>query len=51
MVRYGNLKANAGRVSTHNIFELEQLEREKENQKRVTSQNLMRSTEGGNLVK
>lgn len=29
MVRYGTLKANAGRVGTHNIFELEQLERER----------------------
>lgn len=28
MVRYGTLKANAGRVGTHNIFELEQLKRE-----------------------
>lgn len=51
MVRYGTSKANAGRVGTHNIFELEQLEREKENQERVASQNLMPSTEGGNLVK
>lgn len=51
MVRYGTLKANAGRVNTHNIFGLEQLEREKENQERVASQNLIRSTEGGNLVK
>ena len=47
MVRYGTLKANAGRVGTHNIFEREQLEREKENQKRVASE----KPHGGNLVK
>lgn len=38
MVRYGTLMVNVGRANTHNIFEREQLEKEKENKKRVASQ-------------